>query len=169
MKKIKVRELSYEAFNKFGAYAPLTDPFDLEATGPKDAEIVFFRDPLLQDLGGAPAAFSTCRVSPRPFRVTDAEFHNGTCETAIPLDGDVVVWFAPATADETFPIDKVEAFRVPQGYAVMCRPGVWHYAAFPTGDKPVNVLIVLPERTYVNDVVVAKLPKDRQFEIAYKK
>ena len=65
--------------------------------------------------------------------------------------------------------DKVEAFRVPQGYAVMCRPGVWHHAAFPVGDKPVNVLIVLPERTYVNDVFVAKLPKDRQFEIAYKK
>ena len=165
MKKIKVQKLSREAFHKFGSYTPLIDPFAEEAFGPKDADIVFFPDLLQQDLNGAPASYSTCRVMPRLLRVADAEFHTATCETAIPLDGDVIVWFAPVSSGKTFPADLVEAFYVPRGYAVSCRPGVWHYAAYPVGDQPVNMLIVLPERTYANDTYCVALASGEQREL----
>ena len=64
MKKIKVQKLTYEAFHKFGTYSMVIDPFPEEAAGPKDADCVFFRNLLQQDLGGNAASFSTCRVVP---------------------------------------------------------------------------------------------------------
>lgn len=165
MRKIKIQKLSLEAFQKFGTFSPMIDPFAAEAAGPKDAECVFFRDILQQDIDGKAASFSSCRVLPRPLKITDAEFHNHTCETAIPLDGDAVLWFAPATAGKTFPSDKVEAFYVPRGCAVICRPGVWHHAPYSCSDKPVNVLVVLPERTYVNDTYCIALAEQEQIEM----
>ena len=163
MKTIKVQPLSKEAFYKYGSYAAFIDPMNEPATGPKDAPCVFFRDMLPVDMAGAAPCFSTCRVLPRPMVVTDAEFHDNTCEVAMPLDGDAVIWCAPAGAGEELPLDEVEAFLVPKGTAVMLRPGVWHHAAFPAADAPLNVLIVLPERTYVNDLFCTAL--DEQFAI----
>ena len=32
--------------------------------------------------------------------------------------------------------------------------GVWHHALYAKGDKPVNVLVLLAERTYHNDCEV---------------
>lgn len=165
MKKVKVQKLSRDAFRKFGTYAPLIDPFDEEAAGPKEACCVFFRDLLQQELNGRSASFSTCRVLPRPMKITEVEFHSHTCETAVPLDGDAIFWFAPASPGKAFPADKVEAFYVPRGYAVNCRPGVWHHAAYSVDGKPANVLIVLPERTYADDAYCVTLAEDEQIEL----
>ena len=165
MKKIKVQKLSYETFHKFGTYSMVIDPLAEEAAGPKDADCVFFRDLLQQDLGGNAASFSTCRVVPRPLIVTDAEFHDHTCETAIPLDGDAILWFAPASADKIFPVDKVEAFYIPRGCAVNCRPGVWHHAPYAVNGSPVNMLVVLPERTYARDTFCIALPDKERIEL----
>lgn len=167
MKKIKVQKLTYEAFHKFGTFSPLIDPLAEEAAGPKDAGCVFFRDLLQQDMDGKTPSYSTCRVLPRPMVITDAEFHHHTCEVAVPLDGDAVLWFAPASPDKTFPADKVEAFYVPQGCTVNCRPGVWHHAAYSVNQKPVNVLIVLPERTYANDAYSIPLAAKEQIELEF--
>ena len=52
MRKIKVQKLTHENFHRYGTFAPLIDPLAEEAAGPKDAESVFFRDLLQQDLGG---------------------------------------------------------------------------------------------------------------------
>ena len=161
MKTIKVKPLSKEAFYKYGSYAAFIDPVNEPATGPKDAPLVFFRDMLPVDM--AAPCFSTLRVQSRPMVVADAEFHDTTCEVAMPLDGDAVIWCAPAGAGEELPLDEVEAFLVPKGTAVMFRPGVWHHAAFPAADAPLNVLIVLPERTYVNDLFAITL--DEKFAI----
>lgn len=165
MNKIKVQKLTYEAFHKFGTFAPLIDPLNEEAAGDKKAASVFFRDLLQQDMDAKTPSYSTCRVLPRPLVITDAEFHCHTCEVAIPLDGDAILWFAPATPDKKFPASQVEAFYVPQGCVVNCRPGVWHHAAYSLNQKPLNVLIVLPERTYANDAYSIPLDSDEQLEL----
>ena len=158
MRTIQVRKLSFEAFQKYGTFTPLLDPFAAEAAGPKDASAVFFRDMLQQDLGGKEASYSVCRVLKRPLLITDAEFHDFTCETAIPLDADAILWFAPATPGRDFPADKVEAFYVPRGVAVNCRPGVWHHAPYAVNTESLNVLVILPERTYARDTFCTPLP-----------
>ncbi len=165
MKKIKVQPLSRDAFHKFGDYAMLIDPLSEPATGPKDAPIAFFRDMLPVELGGAAPAFSTCRIMPRPMVVTDAEYHSHTCEAAMPLDQNAIIWVAPAGAGDELPVDEVEAFYVPMGTIVKLRPGVWHHALFAVEDRPLNAMIVLPERTYANDVCCISIPREQQLEV----
>ena len=165
MKTVKVQPLSREAFHKFGDYANLIAPLDQCATGPKDGVIAFFRDMLPVDLQGAAPTFSTCRICPRPMIVTDAEYHDHTCEAAMPLDQDAIIWVAPAGAGKTLPVDEVEAFYVPQGTIVKLNPGVWHHALFATENRPLNAMIVLPERTYNNDCCCVAVDAEDQIEV----
>jgi len=46
---------------------------------------------------------------------------------------------------------KVEIFEVPKLTLVKLKIGVWHHAAYAKGNQPVNILILLAERTYHND------------------
>ena len=167
MKTVKIQKLTRENFHKYGTYAALIDPLDQVATGPKDAPLAFFRDMLQEDFGGAVPSFSTCRIMPRPLVVTDAEFHNFTGEVAMPLDQDAIVWLAPATASDQFPADEVEAFLVPKGTMISIRPGVWHHGAYATENKPLNVMIVLPERAYLNDCCCMSVAADQQIALEF--
>lgn len=166
MKTVKVQPLTREAFHKYGDYAALIDPLTEPATGPKDGVIAFFRDMLPVETAGAPC-FSTCRIQPRDMIVTDAEYHDHTCEAAMPLDQDAVVWVAPATAGKKFPADEVEAFLVPKGTIIKLRPGVWHHAAFAVENKTLNVMIVLPERTYDVDCYCISVPAEEQVKVVF--
>ncbi len=165
MKSVEVRPLSVEKFHPYGAYAQLINP-DAIATGPKDAPIVFYRDMVLPEFCGGTPAFSTCFCDARPQVIECGEFHNHTCEVSMPLDNDALVWVAPAGAcTDRVPVEDIEVFYVPRGTVVMIRPGVWHHAAFPVNKKPVNMMIVLPERCYVNDCCCIAIPKADQRKI----
>ncbi len=156
MRKVKVEELGVESFLPFGSYANLIDP-DAEKLGAPPIE--FFRDMVVQDLGGASlASFSTCRVEKRDPVIDVTEYHSSCGEGMLPLDGDILIHVGPASpADGTVPLDKIKVFRVPKGTMVVVRPGVWHHAPFVVDGDAANVLIVLPERTYANDCIVVEL------------
>ena len=163
MPETAVKELTLEAFSRFGTYAAMIDP-DWEKIGEEPIE--FFRDMVPLDLGGVTSAsFSVCRVRGRPQVVDVTEFHNGTGEGILPLDADVLIHVAPATAEADPPVDRIEVFRVPRGTLVVIRPGVWHHAPFVVDAKVANVLIVLPERTYAVDCTVRELGKRQQVRI----
>jgi ureidoglycolate lyase len=136
-------------------------------SGPKlgAPPIEFFRDMALLDLAGKPASFSVCRVEKRPPVIDVSEYHTGCGEGALPLDGDILMHVGPATASKEPPLSEIEVFLVPKGTFVAIRPGVWHHAAFAHRCKAVNVLIVLPERTYANDCIVAPIGKPQQIRI----
>ncbi len=162
MKTVKVQPLSIEKFHRYGSYAQMINPVT-DATGPKDAPIVFFRDMVQADI--CDTAFSVCRMEPRELIIDIGEFHNHTCEVAMPIDNDALVWVAPAGAGGEVPVDQVEVFFVPKGTLFKVHPGVWHHAAFSANDKPVNVMIVLPERAYVNDCIGVPIPAAEQLRI----
>ncbi len=166
MKNVKVQKLTVEKFAKYGSFAALINP-DGEATGPKDASLVFFRDMVLPSFGGEIPAFSTLRVKPRPLVIDAGEYHNHTCEVSMPLNGDALVWVAPADCSKTVPVDKIEVFLVPRGTLLSFRPGVWHHAAYAIDNQVLDVMIVLPERAYVNDCIGAAIPKADQRKIQY--
>ncbi len=48
---------------------------------------------------------------------------------------------------------------------MVLNPGVWHHAPLSAFGYPVNVLIILPKRTYANDCTVVQLEGDDQIEI----
>jgi ureidoglycolate lyase len=163
MPKVKIKELTLENFNKFGSFANMINP-DAVKIGAKPVE--FFRDLIGQNLGrNTGVSFSTCRVTKRPFVVKELEFHTFCQEGILPLDGDILLTLAPATANGDLPWDRIVAFQIPKGTMVTLRPGVWHCGPYTYQADFVNVLITLPERTYVNDCLVVSIPKEQQSEI----
>jgi ureidoglycolate lyase len=163
MQTAQVETLEPARFAPFGSYANLIQP-----VGPQigASPITFFRDMLPLELAGTNPSFSVCRVEPRAGVIDVMEYHSSTGEGILPLDGEVIVQVAPATPrDAAFPAEEVRVFRVPKGTMLCLRPGVWHHAPF-TLEGTVNVLIVLPERTYANDCTVLELTATQQIQIA---
>lgn len=166
MRKAKVKELTLESFRPYGDFANLINP---KAPKIGEAPIEFFRDMVQLPLGGAASAsFSVCRVQKRPAVVDVTEYHTACGEGTLPLDADCLIHVAPATPNGVVPLDAVEIFRVPKGTFVALKPGVWHHAPFAVNSKCVNVLIVLPERTYANDCVVVPIEPANQVAVSVK-
>lgn len=164
MRTVKIQELSVEAFLPYGLYANFINP-TTEKLG--TAPLEFFRDMLLQDLGiKGVASFSTCRVEKRDMVIDITEYHTHSSEAMMPLDNDILIHVAPATAsDGTVPLDKIAVFRIPKGTMIVIRAGVWHHAPFTVNDDPANVLIVLPERIYANECTIFPLIENDRIHI----
>ncbi len=166
MRKTKVKELSLDSFKNYGTFSNMINPKALKIGA---EPIEFFRDMTQLDLGGKGiASFSVCRVLKRPAVVDVSEYHSSCGEGILPLDADCLIHVAPATPNGMVPASDIEIFRVPKGTFVALKPGVWHHAPFVSNSKCVNVLIVLPERTYANDCIVVPLEKADQVAVAAK-
>jgi ureidoglycolate lyase len=150
-----VKPLTMEAFKPYGTFGALTPPTDAPLVG---GDIISF----WPDCGGVlnlgpdgnnQVSLGICQTAWRPLAIDVCEFHTCTGEGILPLDGDIYLHVGPATGDDTIP--ALEVFRVPQGTAVLLKPGVWHHAPFAVkpGDV-VNSVIILPQRTYANDCIV---------------
>lgn len=150
LKEIKTEKLTLENFRAFGSFSKMKDP---DRRGNGIAGMAFYADLEVLELGNAhAAAFSTTRVTDQMKKVVIAlEQHSRCGEGIMSLDHDMIVYFAPAGADVKQAVNELKAFRVPPNVMLTIRPGVWHCMPFPAEADTVNVLNVLPERTYVND------------------
>ena len=163
MRDVAYRALSVEGFAKYGQYANMINP---RAPRIGEEPIEFYRDMAQSYLGAVPVgSFGVCRVVKRPFIIDISEYHDFTCETVMPLDGDVLMHVAPAGPDNEFPFEQAEVFKVPKGTLAVLRPGVWHHAPYAFGCEFVNCLIMLPERTYLNDCKVYAFPEAKPLKI----
>jgi ureidoglycolate lyase len=163
MLKAKVKKLNKDHFSMYGSYVDMLNPHGYSFGKPP---ILFYRDMLQQNLGQhTSASFSVCTVYERPLIIDCSEYHNHCYEAILPLDGDLLMHVGPAVSDEQPPIDQIEVFHVPKGTMVVVNPGVWHQAAFPFQCDRVNILCILPERTYMNDCFLRNFPEDNQVEI----
>ncbi len=158
MRTITAKPLTVEAFAPYGTYSDFLHPTGMDLNN-------FYRDQVLMPLSGRmPVAFSPLRVTKsEKMIVTAAEYHNYTPEVVMPLDDDVVLHVAPASAG---PVPELtEAFLVPKGTLVCLKTGTWHLAAMPIHNAEAHVLIALPERTYFNDCHVVEYAPEDQIEI----
>ncbi len=162
MKTVKVQALSLEKFNRYGVFANMLDP-DTDKLGASPIE--FYRDMLQLDVGQAQPSFSVCRVAKRNLIIDVSEYHNTTCEGLMPLDETVYIYVASANGGDKVPVEQIEVFKVPRGTFVALRRGVWHHAPFTVGNKAANVLVVLPERTYIVDCIVHEIPAGDRIKI----
>ncbi|OYO76167.1 ureidoglycolate lyase [Lachnotalea glycerini] len=158
MRIIKANPLTKESFAPYGEYASIQKP-----TGNHIGS--FYPDQVhLSVSGDLPVAFSplVCEKSDKMI-ITTAEFHNTTAEGLLVLDDDVVLHVAPPSKD---PVPELtEAFIVPQGTMIKLNIGVWHFAAMPINKDKAHVLIVLPERIYVNDCTVVEYDEKDHMEV----
>ena len=158
MKTIIAKPITVENFSCYGQFTDLLHP-DGYSLGD------FFHDRVKMSVSGNHAvAFSPLVVHKAdPMIVKQAEYHNTTQEGILCLDDDCVLHVAPPSKE---PIPEMtEAFIVPKGTLVCLNLGVWHLSAMPLHEETAHVLIVLPERIYLNDCIVVDYAEDQQVKI----
>ena len=158
MKTIKAKPITVENFSYYGQFTNLLDPQGYSLGD-------FFHDRVRMNMAGnMNLAFSPLVVhKSEPRIVSQAEYHNTTQEGILCLDDDVILHVAPPSKG---PVPELtEAFIVPKGTLVCLNLGVWHLSAMPINLDTAHVLIVLPERIYLNDCIVVDYPEERQVRI----
>ncbi|MBO7709623.1 MAG: ureidoglycolate hydrolase [Lachnospiraceae bacterium] len=158
MKTIKAKPITVENFSYYGQFTSLLDPSGYSLGD-------FYHDRVRMNMAGnMNLAFSPLVVhKSEPRIVSQAEYHNTTPEGILCLDDDVILHVAPPSKE---PVPELtEAFIVPKGTLVCLNLGVWHLSAMPVNLETAHVLIVLPERIYLNDCIVVDYPPEKQVMI----
>lgn len=155
MVTIQIEQLSFESFGEFGSFTDMMDPTGYHLSGPCHK---FFRDKILYSNNNAtPVAFSALQVKkPENLIITSMEYHSYAAEVLMPLDGDVLLCLVPANGG-SLSGEEAKAFLVPQGTMVALYTGVWHALPISQKEPHTNMMVVLPERTYHNDLHLADL------------
>ncbi len=162
MREIKPQALDREKFRPYGDFKDMLQAADERAKG--GASNVFVPDLVTLHLDNRmPVSASVARVSECERVITALEYHQFTAEGILPLDGDIDIFVGPSS----FRVDPdtVEAFRVPKGTFVRLNPGVIHGRQFVVNTPSVNVLILLPERTFGNDCTFTRLEGEDRIAI----
>lgn len=161
MKTIHAVPITREEFAPFGQFYTMDQPDGYPLCG---AIHQFYPDRMTGDashrLGFSPLVVK----KPERMVITQQEYHLQSWEMILPLDDDIVLHVAPASAGKPVP-EHVKAFIVPKHTLVKLNTAIWHLAPLPANNEQVTVMIVLPEATYINDCIVVDLNDDEQFEI----
>lgn len=161
MRTIKAEQLTHETFSSFGTFYSMTNPDSYALQG----EIHRFFPDRISESYTTRVGFSPILVKkPEQMKITQAEYHTTTPELILPLNDDMIIHVAPASAGTPLP-DMTKAFIVPKGTLVKINTAIWHLAPLPVHAEELQAMIILPECTYVNDCTVVDLKEDEQFEI----
>lgn len=161
MRNVIVQPLTQEEFAPFGQFYNMEQPQGYALCG----EIhQFFPDRITADSYNR-IGFSPILVKkPEKMIITQQEYHTTTWEMILPLDDDMVLHVAPASAG--VPVTHLaKAFLVPKHTLVKINSATWHLAPLPATKDQLMAMIILPECTYANDCIVVDLPEEQQFEI----
>lgn len=161
MRQVKVQPLTHEAFAPYGQFYKMEQPEGYALCG---AIHQFFPDRLVADsthrVGYSPILVN----KPEKMVITQQEYHTTTWEMILPLDDDMILHVAPASAGT--PVTHLaQAFLVPKHTLVKMNAAIWHLAPLPANKEQLTAMIILPECTYANDCTVVDLRDEEQFEI----
>lgn len=161
MRQVKVETITQESFAPFGQFYTMDKPQGYALCGELHK---FFPDRLLADSNHR-VGYSPILVSkPERMVITQQEYHTTTWEMILPMNDDMILHVAPASAG-TPVTHLVKAFLVPKHTLVRMNAGIWHLAPLPATAEELAAMIILPECTYANDCTVVDLISDQQFEI----
>ena len=164
MRQIEVKPLTLENFKRYGSFSNMENP---NGVGGGIPGMTFYPDMEVLELGTAHmASFSITQVKKAlGTTIIALEQHAHCGEASMSLDGDMLVYFAPAGLTYPAVLDQVEAFLVPKNVMLTIRPGVWHCMPFVVSGEEIHILNVLPERTYANDCTMHVLKEEERIEI----
>ena len=161
MRQIKVEALTCEAFAPFGQFYTMAQPQGYALCGQLHQ---FFPDRLTADSNHR-VGYSPILVNkPEKMVITQQEYHTTTWEMILPMNDDMILHVAPASAGA--PVGHLSrAFLVPKHTLVKMNAAIWHLAPLPANADELAAMIILPECTYANDCTVVDLTPEQQFEI----
>lgn len=164
MRRMRVEELSGEAFSPFGTYF---NPLDCDPTlggGNGHGAVRFYPDCMLLLFEHSNiVAISSLVVEPRDLIVTVTEAHLHTEEAIGGFTKDVVFHVGPAGGTGPDP-SQFRVFRLPAGWWVRLARGVWHHAPFVIGKEETVGTVILPPATYTADCRVVRLSEGLAIE-----
>ena len=161
MRTIQVEPLTHEAFAPFGQFSKMESPEGYALCGELHQ---FFPDRLTADSTHRVGYSPILVKKPEKMVITQQEYHTTTWEMILPMNDDMILHVAPASAGT--PVTHLaKAFLVPRHTLVKMNAAIWHLAPLPANEKQLAAMIILPECTYANDCTVVDLPEDQQFEI----
>ena len=161
MRTVKVEALTHEAFAPFGQFYTMDAPQGYPLCG----EIhQFFPDRMVADCQHRVGYSPILVKKPEKMIITQQEYHTTTWEMILPMNDDMIVHVAPASAGA--PVGHLsKAFLVPKHTMIKLNAAIWHLAPLPANAQQLAAMIILPECTYANDCTVVDLPEDQIFEI----
>lgn len=143
--KIKVSELTAEAFAPYGTYAN-------SHAGYGEGSISFLPDRIIQMTGGTLNSLCSIRLKYRPFVITDTEYHNDCEELFGGFNNDVIFHVCRMTKQLEPDLDTLRVFRLPAGCFCRVKRGVLHHAPFAIEPGQVtDGIVMLPPTTYTID------------------
>ncbi len=161
MKTIKAIPLTKEEFAPFGQYYNMESPEGYALYGELHS---FYPDRLVADSNHRVGYSPIVVKKPERMIITQQEYHTTTWEIILPLDDDMILHVAPASAGAVV-TDFAKAFIVPKHTLIKINAAIWHLAPLPANNDALTAMIILPECTYANDCTVVDLNPDEQFEI----
>ena len=161
MRQIKVENLTNEAFAPFGQFYSMEYPQGYALCGELHR---FFPDRINADSTHRVGYSPILVKKPEKMVVTQQEYHTTTWEMILPMNDDMILHVAPASAGTPVP-ELVKAFLVFKHTLVKMNAAIWHLAPLPANADELAAMIILPECTYANDCTVVDLKADEQFEI----
>ena len=161
MNKIKAIPLTREEFSPFGVFYDIIHPDGYALEG----EIHKFYPDRISESANTRIGYSPIVVKKEEkMQVKAVEYHTTTPEMILPLNDDMIIHVAPASAG--VPVTNLtKAFIVPKGTLVKINTAIWHLAPLPVNEEELHAMIILPECTYANDCTVVDLAEEEQFEI----
>ena len=161
MRKVQVQPLTVEGFAEFGQFYTITEPKGYALCGELHQ---FFPDRVTADSNHRVGYSPIVVRKPEKMIITQQEYHTTTWEMIMPLNDDMILHCAPASAG-TPVTEHAKAFLVPKNTLVKMNAAIWHLAPLPAAADALTALIILPECTYANDCTVVDLTPEQQFEI----
>ena len=161
MLTIKATPITHEAFARFGVFFAMSAPEGYALSGELHR---FFPDRLVADSEHRVGYSPILVKKPEKMIITQQEYHTTTWEMILPLNDDMILHVAPASAGTPVP-ELAKAFIVPKGTLVKMNAAIWHLAPLPANGEALTAMIILPECTYANDCTVVDLKPEQYFEI----
>ncbi len=161
MRQVKVEALTAEAFAPFGQFYTMDQPRGYALCGELHQ---FFPDRLVADSTHRVGYSPILVKKPEKMVITHQEYHTTTWEMILPLNDDMILHVAPASAG-TPVTDLAQAFLVPRNTLIKMNAAIWHLAPLPANEDELSAIIILPECTYANDCTVVDLKPEEQFEV----
>ena len=161
MHTIKAVPISHEGFAPFGQFYKIEAPEGYALCGELHR---FFPDRLVADSQHRVGYSPILVKKPEKMIITQQEYHTTTWEMIMPLNDDMILHVAPASAGTPVP-ELAQAFIVPKGTLVKMNAAIWHLAPLPASKEELSAMIILPECTYANDCTVVDLAPEQYFEI----
>lgn len=161
MKTVKAIPITHENFAPFGQFYNMSEPDGYPLCGELHK---FYPDRITADSNHR-IGFSPITVKkPEKMIITAQEYHTTTWEMILPLNDDMILHCAPASAGAIVN-EYVKAFIVPKNTLVKINSAIWHLAPLPKNEESLTAMIILPECTYANDCIVVELKEEEMFEI----